>query len=489
MVKCVLPSYNGPSVFGVRPGHPVFFPVPVSGDGVSVEAVTLPDGLMFDRSVRVVRGVLNGKGGFNASFRAESKSGSIDFSVLFNVGEDIALTPPMGWNSWYCFSETVSDAKIREVAKAMVDRGLSSHGWNYINIDDCYQGTRGGKFNALLGNERFPDFYELISYVHGLGLRFGIYSTPWISTYAGFRGGSSDEGYEELMFIPENERLQPNQVFGRWPGGQHRGQYRMGSRCHLADDVKQWADWGVDYVKMDWYPNDVPTTRRIAELLRGCGRDIVLSLSNNSQPELGHELSKLAQLWRITGDIHDKFDSIRNIGFGHDPRWRNKYSPGHWNDPDMLQIGAIGIPNQQNTAYKPTNLTYDEQKLQFSLWCLMSAPLLLSCDIAGMDDSTFGLLTNDALIAVDQDRLGAPARFVDAATETTIVRKALADGSEAVGLFNLSGETAEISLTLDASELSGRSTLSDLWSGESHKVQEHQSFAVPSHGCVILKLS
>ncbi len=485
----VLPRYNGPAFFGVRPQHPIFLPIPVAGECVTIQPENLPIGVTFNAENRVVGGVLTQTGDCKIDFTAENKFGKISFAVIIKVGEDIALTPPMGWNSWYCFSETVSDERIRQVAKAMVDRGLAAHGWNFINIDDCYQGERGGKFNALQGNERFPDFYDLISYVHNLGLRFGLYSTPWISTYAGFRGGSDDGGYEKLMFLPETERLQVNQVFGRWPGGHYRGQYRMGSCCRLPEDVRQWADWQVNYVKMDWNPNDVPTTRKIAELLRGSGRDIILSLSNSAPVELGSELAKLAQLWRITGDIHDNFDSIKNIGFAHDPRWRNLSSPGHWNDPDMLQIGAIGVPNQQNTTYKPSDLSYEEQKLQFSLWSLMSAPLLLSCDIAGMDDETFGLLTNDEVIAIDQDVFGAPAIFHEITPEHRMVTKVLADGSMAIGLFNLGDEATTLNLNLSASELAGKCYLTDLWSGEQERAVEHRSFVVSSHGVVLLKLS
>ena len=425
---------------------------------LSLDCENPPPGTAFDPHRRTLTGRINHAGRRPVTFRAENPAGHAAATVELLVGEKIQLTPPMGWNSWYCFSEGVSDARIREVAAALVERGLAAHGWNSVNIDDCWQGPRGGKYGALQGNERFPDLKALADYIHGLGLRFGIYSTPWISTYAGFRGGSTDNGGEENFFLPVQERFQHNQVFGRYPALHNQKMDRVGARWHFGDDVRQWAEWGVDFVKVDWFPNDPMTTRRIAEELRNCGRDIALSLSNNAPMEAATELLDLAQLCRITGDIRDEWESVSRIGFDHPARWHRELGPGRYPDPDMLQIGAIGIPNRPNPAYTPTRLTLDEQRLQFSLWSLLSAPLLLSCDIAGMDEATHQLLTNDAVIAVNQDPLVAPPRIETRDDGTVIYRKALADGTEALGLFNRSDEPRRCRLEL---RCRGR----ELWTG------------------------
>ncbi len=471
-----LPRYNGAKRIGARPGNPVYFFLPVTSGSVSVKS--LPDGISFDSRKNIVSGVIQTPGSYKLEFIAENENGAMSFSVELAIGEEIALTPPMGWNSWYCLSESVSDETIRAAARAMVDRGLAAHGWSYINIDDCWQGPRGGTFNALQGNERFPDMYALAEYIHSLGLRFGLYSTPWICSYAGFRGGSDDGGYEQRFYLSPDERLQPNQVFGRFPSGRDLGQYRTGSVWHFDDDVRQWAEWGVDFVKVDWYINDVPTTERISRALRACGRDIVLSLSNSSPYQLAPELSKLAQMWRITGDIKDTWESISRIGFEHNSGWWKHMAPGHWNDPDMLQIGAIGIPNRPNPTYKPTTLTPEEQKTQFSLWSILSAPLLLSCDIAGMDEPTFDLLTNDDVIAIDQDILAAKPS-VETAGACRIYRKPLADGGVAIGLFNLSDTAAEHPLLLGNSA-------TDLWTGETFST-EQPILRINPHGVRLLK--
>ncbi len=466
------PRFHTPAIFGARPGNQFLLVLPVEGEAVSLDCTNPPEGTRFDPASGTLSGAIARAGRYPVTFTAANRAGETAATIELRIGEQIQLTPPMGWNSWYCFSEGVSDARIRETAAALVERGLAAHGWNTINIDDCWQGERGGRYHALQGNERFPDLKALTDFVHSLGLRFGIYSTPWISTYAGFRGGSSDGGAEQARFLPESERLQPNQVFGRHPSLHARKVDRVGSQWHFGNDVRQWAEWGVDFVKVDWLPNDLPTTERIAGELRNCGRDIVLSLSNNAPVENAAGLLKHAQLCRITGDIRDEWASIATIGFDHPAAWRQQLAPGRFPDPDMLQIGAIGIPNRPNPTYTPSRLTQEEQRLQLSLWSLLSAPLLLSCDIAGMDDATFRLLTNDEVIAINQDPLAAAPEIETRNDGLLIYRKALADGTEALGLFNRGEESR--TCRLDRASR-GR----DLWNGET--VELAGEFPVAPH--------
>ncbi len=474
------PRFHAPGVFGVRPDNEFFFPLPVEGEAVSLNCVNPPQGCVFDAVSGTLRGRISTRGVYRVKFEAENPAGRATCEIKMVAGEQIQLTPPMGWNSWYCFSEGVSDARIRTIADALVDRGLAAHGWNSVNIDDCWQGGRSGKYGALQGNERFPDMKALADYVHSRGLRFGIYSTPWISTYAGFRGGSTDGGREERLFLPGTQRLQPNQVFGRYPGLHELRVDRTGTVWKLGDDIRQWAEWGVDFVKMDWNPNDLPTTRRIASELRSCGRDIVLSLSNDAAEADAQALLSLAQLCRISHDIKDLWSSISSIGFGYSAVWRRAMGPGRFPDPDMLQIGAIGIPNTPNPTFSPTRLTLEEQRLQFTLWCILSAPLLLSCDIAGMDETTFRLLTNDELIAIDQDPLVAPPEIRDCGNGLLEYRKPLADGAMAVALFNRSDDKRVCRLE---EERIGR----ELWCGEERELCGE--FAVLPHSVQLYRTS
>lgn len=388
------------------------------------------------------------------------------------------VPPPMGWNSWYCFSESVCDSKIREVARAIVDRGLDRFGWKFINIDDCWQGERGGKYHALQGNEKFPDMADLIRYVHSLGLKIGLYSTPWISSYAGFRG-SSDDGYESRFELSPEKRRQPSQIYGRFPEAGEIGFYRVGANWRFSSDVIQWSEWGVDFIKMDWKPLDVPTTRRIREELDRSGRRILFSLSNFASIKIGDELLEKADLCRISEDIRDCWESICENGFRRGREWSQLLRPGHYLDPDMLQIGDLGIPNSKNTSYRKSRLTGEEQRSQFNLWALLSAPLLLSCDVAGMDDATFALLTNREVIAVDQDPLCAVPQFADFADHVVTVHKKLSGGHTAFGVFNMADRPQEIQLPLESSAI-------DLWSG--HPVPAGTCFfELEPHGSVMLR--
>lgn len=353
------------------------------------------------------------------------------------------VPPPMGWNSWYCFSEGVSDGRIRQTAAAIKKRRLDLFGWKYINIDDCWQGKRGGIHNALQGNERFPDMMALGQEIHSLGLQYGLYSTPFIGTYAGFRGGSSNHRENELC-IPPEKRSQPEQLYGTYPGGRSRGVWTVGEEWLFDNDIRQWCDWKVDFVKVDWNPIDPPTTKRIADSLKNCGREILLSLSNNACLDYAEELSKLAVMWRISPDITDTWESIASIAFELAPRWTPFLSPGHYMDLDILQIGSIGIPGTMNPRYKKSNLTSVEQQSHFALWCMYSAPLLLSCDIAGMDDETYRLVTNRELIAVDQDPLAKAPVILESGERLHVLKKELSGGETALCIVNRSDSETTI---------------------------------------------
>lgn len=459
------PRINGSIVFGVRPGNPILYQVPVTGKRPIVYGVKgLPDGVTFDAKTGRLGGKIANPGDYKISFTAQNELGAVERAFTIKVGEDICLTPPMGWNSWYCFSEAVSDTGIRTVARGMRERGLVDYGWSYVNIDDCWQSNaRGGEFNAIIPNARFPDMKALADYVHDQGLKLGIYSTPWISTYAGFIGGSDLNGDEKKIWLPDSQRIQPDQVYGRWPGLNKLKVGRIGTRWMFDNDVKQWAAWGIDYVKVDWLPNDVPTTEKMFKPLRECGRDIVYSLSNEAPFQNAAGLSKLAQLWRTSGDIHDRWGSISNIAFNRNAQWRAYQKPGHFNDPDMLQVGDIGTPNNFNTKYRKSNLTAAEQYTQVSLWSIMASPLLLSCDIAGMDDFTFGLLANSEVLAVNQDPLCIQGENIYNKDDVRVLVKPLHDGSLAVCVVNTKNEKRALKLTAEMIGKDGDFAVRDLW--------------------------
>ncbi len=434
----------------------------------------LPAGLNVDASTGRMTGMLASAGEYPVTLHATNASGKAERKFKVVAGEEIALTPPMGWNSWNCWGGNVDQSKILRSAHAMAASGLVNHGWSYINIDDAWQGARGGEFNAIQPNlKRFPDIKAMCDEIHGLGLKVGIYSTPWVTSYAGRVGGSSENPQgtwaRSGTDAPRNRNVFP---------------YAIGRYHFFKEDAKQWAAWGIDYLKFDWGPNEVPETREMADALRASGRDIVLSLSNNTTNTLFGvipEMSGLANCWRIGGDISDSWKSIVSHGFDHD-QWAPYARPGHWNDPDMFEVGANG-------GGKPKRLKPDEQYTHVSLWCLLSAPLLLGCDMDHLDEFTLNLLSNDEVLAIDQDSLGRQATAAVSSESTRVYAKDLADGSKAVGLFNLNQESASCAVKWTDLKIAGKQVVRDLWRQKDLGTFDGQfESVVPGHGVILIRL-
>ena len=470
------PRINGPTIFGVRPQSPFVYNIPATGDRpMTFGARGLPRGLTLDSATGRITGSLSGRGEHTVTLFARNAQGTAQKPFRIVVGETIALTPPMGWNSWNAWGGGVDQGKMMQAAHGLVSSGLIQHGWTYVNIDEGWQGTRGGPFDAIQPSpDRFTDIQGMVNQIHGMGLKVGIYSTPWVTSYNGHVGGSSENPTglwdRTLSQGVRNKKILP---------------FAIGKYHFFTNDAKQWAAWGIDYLKFDWDPDELPETQEMHDALRASGRDIVLSLSNNGSntlfPLIG-DISKYASSWRIGGDITDNWYSIQSEGFGRD-KWVPYESPGHWDDPDMLEVGANG-------GGKPKRLTPDEQYTHISLWCLLSAPLLLGCDMTHLDDFTVGLLSNDEVLAVDQDSLGRRATQVAGEGNLNVYAKPLDDGSWAVGLFNR-GE-AEAPVTVHWSDIkgAGRQQVRDLWRQKNLGVFADVFTApVAPHGVLLLKVS
>lgn len=350
----------------------------------------------------------------------------------------LALTPPMGWNSYNKFRLQVSDKLIRETADALVSSGMRDAGYNYLVIDDGWQGERDEK-GVLRPNSRFPDMKALGDYVHSKGLKFGIYSSPGPRTCGQFEGSY---GYEK-------------------------------------QDAEMFASWGVDYLKYDWcsaaqvYRNEDQQRvyQLMAEALRATGRPIVYAICQYGSNKV-HEWGPAAggNLWRTTFDIRDAWASVAQIGFAQ-AELAPYAKPGHWNDPDMLEVGNGG-------------LTPDESRAHFSLWALLAAPLLAGNDVRDMPAETKRILMNREVIAVNQDKLGRQAERVFRDEGAEVYRKPLSGGAAAVGLFNKSDQPRQVAFTVD-----GKRKLRDLWQGKDLGAHSGEFKAeVPPHGVVLLKV-
>ncbi|HTY57398.1 MAG TPA: putative Ig domain-containing protein, partial [Bacteroidota bacterium] len=463
-----LPRINGARVFGARPGHPFLFTIPVTGTRpVRFEADGLPAGLALDRATGRITGTLESKGTHHVTLRAVNAAGSTERSFTIVAGDQIALTPPLGWNSWNCFASAVDDAKVRAAADAMVTSGLIDHGWTYINIDDCWEVKPDAEDSMLAGeprtpegrintNRKFPDMKALSDYVHGKGLKLGIYSSPGPLTCAGFTAS-----------------------------------YQFETR-----DAAQYAAWGIDYLKYDWCSYGSIARERTREsfqrpyrvmrkALDGVQRDIVFSLCQYGMGnvwEWGGDIG--GNSWRTTVDIEDTWKSMSDIGFaqaGHEAYAK----PGNWNDPDMLVVGKVGW----GPRLHPTRLTPNEQYTHITLWSLLAAPLLIGCDMTQLDAFTFSLLSNDEVLAVNQDPLGKQAGRIWQRGEFEVWAKDLEDGSKAVGLFNRGNWKSSIAVSWEELGLEGPRAVRDLWRQEDlGEFRDGITRFVPRHGAVLLRV-
>lgn len=360
----------------------------------------------------------------------------------------LARTPPMGWNGVNFFgNDSLTEGMVRAEAHAMATNGMKAAGYRYVNLDASWD---GGALRDLHGNivpnSRFPDMKALGDYIHSLGLKFGIYSVPG-------------------------------------PAG--CGSAFTGSYMHELQDARTFASWGVDYLKYDYcdapsvYPSDQMQAvyRKMYDALQSTGRPIVFSFCQYGWQQVWRWGSSAGgNLWRTTGDDWNNYSRMTYVGFEQDGL--QKYAgPGHWNDPDMLEIGN-GV------------LTVNEEKMQMSLWCILAAPLLAGNDLRTMSPQTLAILTNREIIAVDQDPKGIQGHRVAEEGPLEVWMKPLSDGSKAVGLFNR--ETGEESVTVNFSDIgvSGAAKVRDLWEHKNLGVYRNSFTAtVPTHGVVMINVT
>lgn len=480
------PRINGAKVYGARPGSDFLYRIPCAGERpMTFSAEGLPKGLKLDAATGIITGKVKKAGEYHVKLRASNSIDKTERDFRIIIGDKIALTPPMGWNSWNCWGNSVSQEKVMSSAQAMLDKGLVDYGWAYINIDDGWQGLRGGKENAIQPNSKFPDMKKLGDFLHSNGLKFGIYSGPWVATYAGHCGESADTPDGKYDFIEKGICDEYHKV--------DRSRMKRDSLWYFTKykfvdvDARQWAEWGVDYLKYDWNPNDEYNVRIMAEALRASGRDIVYSLSNSSKVGMASYIAKYAQCWRTTGDIRDNWPNMSKIGFGQD-KWASFKRPGNWPDADMLVVGKVGWgPSTHNSK-----LTADEQYTHITLWSILGSPLLIGCDMAELDDFTLNLLCNSEVIDVNQDELGWQASRIYGDDSYATYLKPLADGTVAVAMFNLSSEPKKIGFIPRSLGVIGSQVIRDLWRQKDIYTcgyHERWETEVAPHGCVFVKLT
>jgi len=453
------PQIHGARIIGATPGHDFLFLIPATGKGPLVYgAKGLPKGLAINSKTGVISGSLKEEGTTKVMLTVRGPMGSAQREFTIVGGQHkLALTPPMGWNSWNVWAGEVNQERVKAAADELVSTGLAAHGYLYVNIDDTWEAGRDANGN-ILTNKKFPDMPGLSQYIHSKGLRFGIYSSPGPTTCAGFTA----------------------------------------SYQHEDQDAATYASWGVDYLKYDWcsYSEIAKNDRSLAAYMKPyqvmgaslgkVNRDILYSLCQYGWADVwkwGADPSVGGNCWRTTGDITDNWGSLKSIvesQAGHEVY----AGPGHWNDPDMLMVGIVGFGNTHPTHLKP-----NEQLLHISMWSMLSAPLLIGCDMTRLDKLTVDLLSNDEAIDINQDPLGKPAARVVKDGTKEVWARPLFDGTHAAALVNLADDPQKITVKWADLGLNGAQNVRDIWM---HKnlgtMKDNYTVEVPAHGCVVLRL-
>lgn len=492
------PQINGADIWGVRPGHPVIFRVATSGKRpMTFRATGLPAGVTFDSEKGILGGVApKTNGNYDIEVTAENAFGKAVRTIRLAVGDMIALTPPMGWNSWNVWCYRLTQQHAMESALAMEKSGLGDHGWSYVNLDDWWEmnntgcprvETRqrdfGGREDVIgpardakgriIPNRSFPDMRKLTDYIHSFGFKAGLYSSP----------GEVTCGKCE------------------------------GSLGHEREDAASWAEWGFDYVKYDWCSYEkvfkaktgknsrddrnyvdmsvrehyISPYRLMGECLKKQDRDIVYSFCQYGMAEVekwGREAG--ANCWRSWDDLKDGWRWMEiaiesRIGGEYD-KWSG---PGCWADPDMMIIGqqySFGFDH-------PAFLTPNEQYTHVSLWAMIGSPMLTGCDLTKLDAFTRSLLVNDEVIAVSQDRLGKVAKRIRHTDTESVWVRPLTGNFTAVALVNRYPFAREIKVSFAELGLSGECWVKDLWRQQCEgKHSGHYVVTVPPHATKLIKM-
>ena len=484
------PRINGADIWGVRPGHPVIFRVATTGERpIRFSATGLPEGVTIDE-----KGVLRGfapktPGNYDIAVTAENAKGKATRTIRLAVGDTIALTPPMGWNSWNTLAYRLTQEKAMAAAKAMDESGLADHGWSYINLDDWWEMNNSGfprvemrkkdfggredvigpardENGKIFPNRSFPDMKGMTDYIHSLGLKVGLYSSPGPRTCGGCEG----------------------------------------SYGHELQDAESWAEWGFDYLKYDWCSygaifiketESLPVERHVeshskpyrlmSKCLKAQKRYILFSFCQYGWGDVQLWAREAgANCWRSWCDLNDSWHWMELALEGRIGGEYWKYSgPGCWADPDMMIVG------QQYSfgGDHPTFLSPNEQYSHVSLWAMVGSPLLIGCDLTTIDEFTKSLLMNDEVIAVSQDRLGKVARRIRNADAESVWVRPLANGFTAVALVNRYPFAREIKVSFAELGLDGQCWVKDLWRQECEGKHAGFYFAtVPAHATKLVKM-
>ncbi|KAA6339880.1 Alpha-galactosidase A [termite gut metagenome] len=470
------PHINGAKITGASPGKPFLFTIATTGTRpMTFTAENLPEGLSLNKETGVITGSCSRTGTFMVPLTASNSIGNCRDTLEIVIGGGLALTPHMGWNSWYIYQLNVTQDIMEKSAQALYDYGLVNFGYTFVNIDDGWE-IRNSSNDPVVGgavrnpdgtirtNKNFPNMKAMTEYIHRLGLKAGLYSSPGRTTCGGY---TASFGYE-------------------------------------AKDIRTFVDWEFDFLKYDWcsYGEEAKSGELdelqkpyllISKLIKAAKRDIVLNMCQYGMGDVWKWGKKVGgNSWRTTDDLGASTQNLSSnmfsIGFFQE-QIKEYTGPDGWNDPDYLLFGNIYDWKNQKVVLSPYSPS--EHYTCMTLWCMMSAPLIFSGEITTLDDFTRNILCNAEVIAVDQDKLGKSGYSIQNKDLIDIWKKELHDGSTAIAIFNKRPFGCTVDIDWKAlGYTTGKSFVRDLWRQKDlGEIQKVASFDIPRHGCVLLKVN
>ena len=502
------PQFNGARVVGIYLGTPLIYSLVVSGERpISFSAKNLPVGLKLDSQTGIITGTLTNKGEFTFTASAKNAAGKATAKIKIVCGDSLALTPPMGWNSYDCFGDNVVESEVLANAHYIAEK-MQPFGWDSVVVDYCWSdpgahdNNRNARANAPLTADkfcrmmpapnRFPSaadgsgFKPLADAVHALGLKFGIHIMRGIPRNAvnanlpiegsSFTAADAANTNDKCTWCPDMFGVRNNAAGAAW--------YDSCGRL--------WASWGVDYIKVDdlsapYHTAEIEMVRRAIDR---SGRAIEFSTSpgETSVTKAQHILTH-ANLWRVSNDFWDDWKYLDHE-FTLAARWHNFVAPGHWPDADMLPLGHLSVSSRSVGKDRQTLFTRDEQLTLISMWSLLPSPLMVGANLPDNDAWTLALLTNPEVLNVNQDALGLAAkRMTNAPAGVEIWTKQLADKSLAVGIFNRGKTAVPVNLIWKDMGLRASPVVRDLWVRKNLPKSKTFVAEIPAHGCVLLKVN
>lgn len=440
------PKINHADVFGASPNKPIILRVPVTGERpITYGAENLPEGLTLENGI--ITGKVAKEGVYTVTLTAENALGRDEKRVDFEIFENkVLLTPLLGFTSWNAFGPEVTQADIEGIAKTFVESGLSEYGYSYVNTDSGWQGSYGGKFDAIMPNYKFPDMKKMTDTIHSYGLKAGIYSNPMLHGF-----GCPDE----FEWIPGCTQGEADIMFAETGTG-------IGTIRKEKNNAQQWEEWGFDYLKYDWYPCDPYNAELMRRELIKLNRDFGFCVTLRARAEYHKYWEKYCNSYRCNPDSIGTWENLLDIERTYF-EFIEYINRGHYFDLDMMDIGQCRLFEQLNYIYKPNfGFTEDEQLIVYSIRAFMGSPIQISSTFEKLNEFELSMFCNEEIIAINQDKGGYAAKpymiVEEGKKKIHVFTKKLADGSTAIAVFNL-GETQEnVKVYFD-----GHSHIRDVW--------------------------